>query len=205
MELRGIRLRIGVVVLAAVGLCLLGARGVNAADQTQTQRAPTGWILAGTTPANYRTGVDGANMHGSSRSAYLTSISESHGFGTLMQTISAAKYAGKRLRLRGSVKSENVADWAGLWMRVDKGQESVAFDNMQNRAIKGAQEWGVHDVVLDVPADATSISFGVLLTGGGEVWLSDVSLEEVGMDTPTTAMNSRASLPERPVNLGFSQ
>jgi hypothetical protein len=90
-------------------------------------------------------------------------------------------------------------------MRVDKGQQSVAFDNMQNRAIKGTQPWGMHEVVLDVPADATSISFGILLTGSGEVWLSDLSLEEVGMDTPTTAMNSQGTLPQRPVNLGFSE
>jgi len=205
MERNGKKVSISLLILAVFGLCLLVTTSMNAADQPRTQHAPSGWILAGSTPTNYRTGVDAANMHGSSRSAYLISISEGHGFGTLMQTISAANYAGKRLRLRGSVRSQDAADWAGLWMRVDKGQQSVAFDNMQNRAVKGTQPWGMHEVVLDVPADATSISFGILLTGSGEVWLSDLSLEEVGMDTPTTAMNSQGTLPHRPVNLGFSE
>jgi hypothetical protein len=67
------------------------------------------------------------------------------------------------------VSSKDVGDWAGVWMRVDKEKTVVAFDYMQNRAIKGSQAWNLYDVVLDVPADATSISFGMLLTGSGQL------------------------------------
>jgi hypothetical protein len=144
-------------------------------------------------------------MRGGLPSAYLTSLAKGDGFGTLMQSFSASNYVGKRVRLRGWVKSQNVGDWAGLWMRVDKGREMLTFDNMQDRAIKGDQPWSIYDVVLDVPAGATSINFGILLSGVGEVWLNDLSLEVVGDEMPLTGTNSSATLPERPVNLGFSE
>jgi hypothetical protein len=144
-------------------------------------------------------------MHGGLPSAYLASLAKGKGFGTLMQSISAATYAGKRVRLSGWVKSQDIDDWAGLWMRVDKERETVAFDNMQDRGIKGTEAWNTYDIVLDVPVDATSISFGILLTGVGEVWMNDLSLEVVDIGTPTTGTNRGKTLPQRPVNLGFDE
>jgi hypothetical protein len=204
MVLRGLNSRHGLIRLLPFGLWLLVANGVSAQPQ-QTEHAPTGWFLAGDNPTNYRTGVDRGDMRGGLPSAYLASLARSNGFGTLMQSISAVNYAGKRVRLRGWLKSEDIGGWAGLWMRVDRGRETVAFDNMQDRGIKGAQPWSTYDVVLDVPVDATSISFGILLTGTGEVWMNDVSLEVVDMGTPTTGTNRGKTLPQRPVNLGFDE
>jgi hypothetical protein len=138
-------------------------------------------------------------------SAYLVSTrQDTGGFGTLSQAIQATEYAGKRVRLRAWVRSENVTDWAGLWMRVDKGQTVISLDNMQQRAIHGSQPWITYDVVLDVPGDATRIGFGILLTGPGEVWLNDVKLEAVGQEVPTTGMIvMQNSLPTTPVNPDF--
>ena len=158
----------------ALGVCLLlascvigmkfGLKPLFAQAATQTDHAPAGWFFAGeANPENYRTGVDNGALHDSQPSAYLQSVvPDSKGFGTVMQTISTQNYTGKRVRLRASVKAENVSEWAGLWMRVDKGKEFVAFDNMQNRAIRGTQPWKTQNIVLDVPQDATSISFGNL-------------------------------------------
>jgi hypothetical protein len=101
-------------------------------------------------------------------SAFLKSKKPSvGGFGTLMQSIAAEQYLGKKARLSGLVKSEEVQGWAGLWMRVDKGTAAVAFDNMQDRTIKGATAWQRYEVVLQVPQDAKGISFGILLSGAG--------------------------------------
>ncbi len=36
-------------------------------------------------------------------------------------------------------------------MRVDKGPKMLAFDNMQDRPIKGASNWQRYAVVLEVP------------------------------------------------------
>jgi hypothetical protein len=187
-------------------LCVALLAGCFAFAQASNQqnRAPAGWFLAGSKPANYRTGIDTEMPRDGLPSAYLASaLQETGGFGTLMQSIQATEYAGKRIRLRAWARSENVTDWAGLWMRIDKGKEPVGFDNMQQRAIHGSQPWATYDIVLDVPADATGISFGTLLTGPGEVWLNDVKLEVVGPEVPTTGMGGPNTLPTTPVNLDF--
>ena len=195
-------------VVSVMALCLmipLGATNLSA----QSGTAPRGWLLAGDHPQNYVTGVDREMMYQGHPSAYLKpKPSAMEGFGTLMQQFDAAQYAGKRVRLRAWVKSENVNDWAGLWMRVDNGTKSVAFDNMQNRAIKGTTGWQSYAVVLDVPKDATGISFGILVSKSGTVWLNSVRFETVGMDVPVTDMwAGNGSLQQRPgpTNLNFEE
>ena len=205
MRLRGLEMRNGLMLGMPFVLLLLIASGLNAQSPLQTKRAPDGWHLAGSNPTNYRAGVDRSDVHDGLPSAYLASLADGKGFGTLMQSIDATNYAGRRVRLRGWVKSQDVSDWAGLWMRVDKDHKTLAFDNMQNRAIKGVQPWNIYDIVLDVPADATSLNFGILLTGSGEVWLNDLTLEIIGTDTPTTGATLHSTLPQNPINLGFSE
>jgi hypothetical protein len=120
-----------------------------------------------------------------------------------MQSINAQQYKGNKVRLSGLVKSEEVTGWAGLWMRVDKGTEQLSLDNMQNRPIRGTTGWQRFYVVLDVPKDATGISFGILLSGPGQVWLNSMKFEIVGLDVPTTSPSEK-SLPDKPVNLDFN-
>ena len=152
----------------------------------------TGWFLAGDRPQEYRIGVDTTAPHGGKASGYLRSNGETHGgFGTLMQMTHAGAYPGTRVRMSGWVKTSNVDDWAGLWMRVDgpdagKTQHSLSFDNMQNRPIKGTSDWTRHEIVLDVPPNAAAIAFGILLQGKGQVWLDDLQFVAVGLDVPTT-------------------
>jgi hypothetical protein len=167
-----------------------------------TDATPKGWFMAGTHPQGYRAGVEADG------SAFFVSRPgpADKGFGTLMQSIKADNYLGKRVRLSASVRSENVAGWAGLWMRVDKGTQAIVLDNMQSRAIKGTTAWNTYEVVLDVPDDATSIHFGTLMDSTGEVWLNHLTLDIVSNSIPTTAAPWVAdSLPTNPVNLDFRQ
>ena len=188
-----------------LGFMLMGSCALTGvfAQSAGADKAPAGWLLAGSKPGNYKTGVDSQMAYEGGPSAYLAArVPDTGGFGTLMQYFSAGQYAGKRVRLRARVRSENVSEWAGLWMRVDKGSASIAFDNMESRAIKGSTGWTSYDVVLDVPKDATNVSIGVLLTGPGEVWMNCVKFEAVGQDVPVTGAPSEAS---GPVNLDFQK
>jgi len=126
------------------------------------------------------------------------------GFGTLMQNFRADHYLGKRVCFSAFVKTEGAQDWAGLWMCVDKGSKEVAFDNMQNRPIKGTTKWQKYDVVLNVPQDATGIFFGVLLSGSGTVWLNDAKFEAVG-PTVLTTKGDIVQEPDEPMNLDFEK
>jgi len=74
----------------------------------------------------------------------------------------------------------------------------------------------VHAVILvaflRIPLEATNISFGVLLSGSGAVWLSHLKFETVPSYVPTTGLArnpfemqqvSKAEFPQGPVNLDF--
>lgn len=106
------------------------------------------------------------------------------------------------------MRTEEVTRWAGMWMRVDKKTEddmhSVAFDNMQDRPIIGTRGWQRYNVELFVPKDASSISFGIALTGPREVWLNSTRFEIVGLDAPA-GNSGQKTLAEKPVNLEFNE
>lgn len=197
---------------------ILGISGFAFLALTLTAGAdvPHGWMLAGSKPDAYETGVDRETVHDAQPSAFLKDKDgNSEGFGTLMQQIRAVQYRGMRLRLSGYVKSEDIEAWAGLWMRVDRDSSVSAFDNMHDRGIKGTTEWQNYEVVLDVGKQATGIAFGILLDGSGRVWLSGTKLEVVSSEIPTTGARigtrptGRANLvfarPTESTNLDFTK
>jgi hypothetical protein len=105
-----------------------------------------------------------------------------------MQMCKANEYLGKRVRLSAYVKSKDIADWAGVWFRVDDPQvKPLAFDNMQNRPIKGTSDWKKYEIVLDIPQEAVNLAFGILLQGKGQAWIDDIKFESVTKDVPVTA------------------
>src|ERR1700741_1504290 len=90
--------------------------------------APTGWCVAGNKPTEYESGIDPLATHNDRPSAYLKSkLPSVHGFGTLIEDFRADQYVGKRVRFSAFVKTANAKNWAGLWMRVDKGLEATCL------------------------------------------------------------------------------
>ena len=168
---------------------------------TVLAQSSVGWIKAGSHPADYDMGVDRNSAFTGSSSGFIKSNKpDPQGFGTYMQMFDAAEYRGRRLRLSAYVKSEELEHWAGLWMRVDRDHKPVAFDNMQERPIKGTQGWTQHAIVLDVDAKATAVAFGILLSGKGAVWIDDVTFDIVGEDVAVTDLQKLAGNPR---NLDF--
>ena len=176
---------------------------VTACSLALQAAAPNGWFVAGSKPTGYESGTATAVTYDGHPSAYLKAkMPGVEGFGTLMQDFRADHYLGKRVRFSAFVKTEGAEDWAGLWMRVDKGAKQLTFDNMQGRPIKGTTDWRKYDVVLDVPQEATGIFFGVLLSGSGTVWLSEAKFEIVETNVPTTG-TAGPQKSDEPVNLNF--
>lgn len=162
-----------------------------------------GWIMSGSHPGDYEAGIDAGERFERHPVAYLrSSRTPASGFGTLMQTIAPEEFSGKRVKFAGAVRSESLTGWAGLWMRVDGpvSARHLAFDNMQDRPIKGTTDWTRYAVVLDVDETAAAIAFGVLASGEGKLWLSDFSFDVVTEDEPVTGAATRS----RPENLDFS-
>lgn len=166
------------------------------------------WMKKGSRPDEYETGIDDSITYSGKRSAFIQSIvQQASGFGTLMQSFKADDYRGKRVRFAAAVKTTDVSSWAGLWMRVDgpRRNESLAFDNMEKRPIVGTTDWHMYEVVLDVPTEATSLSFGILVHGNGHAWLSGVRFEEVDKAVLVTASAKVHWREDKPSNLDFSE
>ncbi len=197
-------------LVAALGAAGAGAVSVLAAGLPDTSPSPKGWFAAGTRPQDYVMGLDPAITDAGKPSArILATAPNPAGFGTLMQSISADSYRGKRVRFSGDIRVDHVTSWASLWMRVDGAcMQVLAFDNAQQRAAHGTADWTAQSIVLDVPTEAAGISFGTLLAAGGEVWVSHLKLEPVSKNVATTDVMptapSRSCGPPSPINLDFS-
>ena len=118
-------------------------------------------------------------------------------FGSLMQSFSAAAYAGKTVRLRASLRLESsdqqVAihpaiasllgitaapeDGAQLWLSVDRARRQAGANSV-DRPVRSA-EWTKCEILSAIEPDATFITFGVRYVGRGRVWVDDVSFEVI--------------------------
>ncbi len=191
--------------MTSVCKSMVFAAGIAAAGFSANAAVPDGWLLVGSNAANYETDVDRGTIYNSRPSAYLKAKTDQEGDGSLMQLFPADPYVGKRVRFSGYVKSDIVTGWAGLWLLVDGKRETgiLAFDNMQERPIKGTTEWRHYEVVLDVPAGAIRVALGILLDGGpGKVWLNSANVEVVSSDIPVTRQYI-AAFPDNPQNQGL--
>ncbi|MDM5211145.1 AraC family transcriptional regulator [Peribacillus sp. NJ4] len=167
-----------------------------------------GWNLSGSHPFNYKMGIDRETFHKGRASGFLKSVTaeSNEEFATMMQQFKAENYLGKRMKLSGFLKSKDVDGFCGLWMRVDNALHDVLqFDNMGNRPIVNDTEWNHYYIVLDVPENSAIISFGVLLSGRGQVWIDELEFEEVNIDTPTTNIDYGCDLLDGPANLSFEE
>jgi hypothetical protein len=159
---------------------------------------PAGWAFAERKHYAVKTvagGPDGQQY------AEIRGKSSADAFAALTQSVDAKTWRGHRVQLSVFLKVDAVEDWAGAWMRVD-GQEKLllAFDNMQNRALRGTQDWQRYTVVLDVPETAESILYGALLSGPGTLGVDGVTLTRVASDVPVTDLRLKE---RKPKNLSF--
>lgn len=156
--------------------------------ENRVMRTMDGWALTGTRPEAYEIVCDrtfGACTVPILRTRAWTR--EPFGMGSLTHALKADEWRGRRVEFRGLIRPGGVDGWAGLWMRVDGPNGKVlAFDNMQNRALRGTREYEWYSVVLDVPAEAERITFGVLLHGPGAVYLNELRFSVVEPAQPVT-------------------
>lgn len=83
---------------------------------------------------------------------------------------------GQWLEMRGFLRTEEVTEFAGLWMREDGPAGMVQFDNMQGQGLKGTTEWTEYSIRLPLDPKARELYFGVLVSGQGKVWADDLEL-----------------------------
>ena len=72
--------------------------------------------------------------------------------------------------------TDAVTGFVGLWMREDGVSPGLAFDNMQQRGLKGTNDWAEYSITLPVKSEAKQLFFGVLVSGTGKAWADDLQL-----------------------------
>jgi hypothetical protein len=168
-------------------------------------KLPDGWIISGGSPEVYRLGLD-PELPGVVK-IEAAEPPQRGGFATLMQSIDASDYIGKGLRFTAELRTRNAGKGC-LWMRIDpaRGDRHIRFDNMMfrktNGALQGDVDWVERSVVLDVPKEAHSIHYGMLLNGPGELWARNLRVDEVD---PSVATITETNYPRRPTNLEFGE
>jgi hypothetical protein len=93
---------------------------------------PEGWGGGG---AGYSVGLDRIAKRSGATAAYIYGPSVgATAFGTLVQSIRVDTLRGRRVRWSGWVRVIDVTGGAGLWMRIDGANQTLALDNMLLRA-----------------------------------------------------------------------
>jgi C-terminal processing protease CtpA/Prc len=135
--------------------------------------APAGW---GGGPSGTLF-VDDKVVHGGRWSARLERDANSpDGFSKITKAL-PMDFGGRKIEFRGYLRTENVSQFAGLWLREDdENGSSVAFDNMHDKAVKGTHDWTEYSIVLPVRPEARQLVFGALMAGSGKLWVDDLQL-----------------------------
>jgi len=147
-----------------------------------------GWGLTGTNPEAYDIRCDDVFTDCAVPILRTRALSsEPYGMGSLTHAENAGPWRGTRVELKAELRTGRVDGWAGLWMRIDGPDgRALAFDNMQNRALRGTTSFEWYSVVLDVPAEAERISFGVMLHGPGAVFIRELRFDAVDTEVTST-------------------
>src|SRR5688572_5376734 len=120
-------------------------------ESDHTGGVPKGW--GGGPPGTFA--VDDQVVHGGRWSLRIDRKADGPDGFTAVTRMLPIDFAGARLELSGFLRTENVAGFAGLWMRQEGDGGVVAFDNMESRRLNGTTGWTEYTIALP-PAGAGS-------------------------------------------------
>ncbi len=147
---------------------------------------PHGWVAWSDQPTHFKVGRDAGIVHGGRVSGYVElDDTASTARAVLRQAVQADAYRGRRVRLRGWLRSSGEGQ-TGLFLRVDGVDLMLGLANMDDRPLVGASDWQQFAVVLDASAEAAEITFGLWRNGSGRTWADDFTLDTVARDIATT-------------------
>ena len=151
-------------------------------EQGEPGQSPPGWTLPdGAKKIGYEAFIDAERPHSGKHCVVFRSKTRTYArSGTLMQTVDARPYRGKRVRFRAYARTEALGDGSQvqMWFRVELPSGIGFYDDMVNRPIKAA-DWQAYEIVGDVDEDAQSISYGFVVRKDGTAWFDSASLEVV--------------------------
>src|SRR5262249_45718160 len=146
-----------------------------------------GWLLTAPITDKFEASSDAKVTFRGKPSARLQSDVMRADLASLVQTIDADQYRGKRIRYSTFAKTKRVEGWTGAWIRIDsRHNEFRSYEDTHNVNLQGDHDWTALTLVVDVPEDARSIDLGLSQEGSGTSWFGPVSVETVENNVRTT-------------------
>lgn len=170
-------------------------------DANKSGDAPTGW----SSKPSGSIVVDDTVAHDGHKAALIRRNEASDGSVSVLLKELPLDFSGKEIELRGFIRTERVSGYAALWMREEKNEEVVEFDNMKDHGIQGTTGWIECSIHLPLQRGAQQLFFGVLGSGTGKTWVSDLRLLVDGKpisQAPKVAQNITPSVRDRQFDLG---
>lgn len=134
--------------------------------------APRGW----TTSPKGTVFADEKVVHGGKWSARMQRDGSSAGTFSRVSHSLPVDFEGKEIELHGYLKTEDVSEFAGLWVREDADDDTVAFSNMHEQNVKGTHDWTEYRITVPLKPEARELTFGALVSGRGTTWADDLEL-----------------------------
>lgn len=153
-------------------LSLFSQSDLNLDFEKKQNDFPTGWEVLG--DDQYQIHLDSTTVKSGKYAVVIENNTNVSGFKMLSINL-PDNYQGKEIRLKGSLKTENVQNgYAGLWMRIDPG---VAVEDMSEQGITGTTDWKEYEISLPLhPEKTEQIALGGLLVGKGKMWLDNLQI-----------------------------
>jgi len=134
-----------------------------------------GWELRG--PGSHR--PDYSPAAEGQRAVLSSAVPEPSGEAGLIQSIFADDYRGAAVVFRAELRTEDVADRAGLYLHTGPPPRRATD------TAAGSQGWTRHEVMAEIPDNAGMIRFGIFLSGRGRVEMRHPELtREQVLDVP---------------------
>jgi len=108
-----------------------------------------------------------------------SAVPDPHGFAALRQALFAEDYRGATIVFRGELRVTDVADQAGLFLRVSSGPVRARRGDPANHTagLTGGADWSTQELTAEIPdEDFLIIHFGIFLIGRGQVELRNAEL-----------------------------
>jgi C-terminal processing protease CtpA/Prc len=81
------------------------------------------------------------------------------------------------VRISADIETKEVSTSASVWIRADSGERMLVLDNGTDQGIRGTTDSPKHmDVTVFVPKSATTLVFGLLVSGSGEATARNVRI-----------------------------
>ena len=137
---------------------------------------PKNWYVGG---EGFNVSLDSLEKHTGKYSLKMEMPGNPNGrFGGFTGSLPIEIVAGKNVEYKGWIKTKDVkSGYAGLWFRVDgESNASLGFDDMNDRGLKGDNDWTQVSIKMDISMEVKNIYYGGLFPGEGTAWFDDLEL-----------------------------